>query len=308
MATIGILLVGHGTRSATGQEQFRRLATAVAERVAPRPLQPAFLELAQPDIPRAMEALAGAGVHRVLVVPALLFTAGHALRDIPCAVEEAAGRYGLEMIGATRPLEFHRSTILASIECWHAAQAVKQRSGWAATAPARSAAAGESAGRASEQSLGDSAARLNVDVGDGDAAHEPHTAARSGPVPPLLLVGRGSSHAAARATFRRWAEARAAAQHVDRWQIAFLHGGRPDWQEGLEWLAAQPGPLAVVQPHLLFHGQLIEQITQQLRDASRQYPEKQWLVAPPLGPHPALAQAFTDLIDEALATNAVSGA
>jgi sirohydrochlorin cobaltochelatase len=103
---VGILFVGHGTRVATGQLEFQRLFQQFEECVAPVACQMAYLELAQPDIPEAIAKLAATGhVRKILVVPALLFTAGHAESDIPDAVHEALQRHDVQWIGQTDSLE-----------------------------------------------------------------------------------------------------------------------------------------------------------------------------------------------------------
>src|SRR5438046_2629155 len=85
----GVLLVGHGTRSAVGAAQFLALANHLSREFAPLPVEPAFLELRQPDVRAAVEALAGRGISRLIVVPLMLFTAGHVKRDVPQAVQAA---------------------------------------------------------------------------------------------------------------------------------------------------------------------------------------------------------------------------
>src|SRR5258707_5141020 len=88
----GLLLVGHGTRDAAGLDEF----AVVVERVrvaASEPVEGCFLELARPTIGEGLARLVDRGVRRVTVVPVLLFAAGHAKRDIPAAVEEAAARH-----------------------------------------------------------------------------------------------------------------------------------------------------------------------------------------------------------------------
>ena len=87
----GVLLVGHGTRSAQGVAEFRQLAREVEQSLAPQPVEPAFLELAEPTIADSFSRLIERGVRRVAVAPLLLFAAGHAKEDIPAAVAEAAG-------------------------------------------------------------------------------------------------------------------------------------------------------------------------------------------------------------------------
>jgi sirohydrochlorin cobaltochelatase len=103
----GILLVGHGTRDLEGQAGFLATADELARRWSDRKVAACFLELAEPTIPEAIGELARQGVRQLIVVPVLLFAAGHAKEDIPEAVAEACTPLGLVVIGQTRPLEWH---------------------------------------------------------------------------------------------------------------------------------------------------------------------------------------------------------
>src|SRR5690606_655117 len=89
----GLLLVGHGTRSAAGTAEFRRTVGQVAALRPDWAVAGGFLELAEPTIPAAIDALAKQGVKRLIVMPLLLFAAGHARRDIPREIELAATRH-----------------------------------------------------------------------------------------------------------------------------------------------------------------------------------------------------------------------
>jgi sirohydrochlorin cobaltochelatase len=89
----GLLLVGHGTREPAGIAEFDELARKVAARLAPKPVAPCFLELAEPGIAEGIDRLAAQGVRRLLVAPVLLFAAAHAKRDIPEAVAAAVERW-----------------------------------------------------------------------------------------------------------------------------------------------------------------------------------------------------------------------
>ncbi|MBL9084483.1 MAG: sirohydrochlorin chelatase [Planctomycetales bacterium] len=97
----GVLLVGHGTGDAAGLAEALTTTKLLAERLAPLPVEPCFLELAEPSIDAAVVKLAARGVRRLLSVPVILFAAGHAKRDIPAAVGEACDRHGLTLLGQT---------------------------------------------------------------------------------------------------------------------------------------------------------------------------------------------------------------
>jgi len=81
-----LLLVGHGTRSRAGQQEFHRLAAQVRARLPAFRTLPCFLELAEPSLAAILSELREEADLELLVAPVLLFSAGHAKRDIPSAV------------------------------------------------------------------------------------------------------------------------------------------------------------------------------------------------------------------------------
>ena len=71
------------------------MAAMAAELLPGHRVELAFLELIEPSIDVAMDALAATGCGEVVVVPILLFQAGHARRDVPEAVLRAAEARGI---------------------------------------------------------------------------------------------------------------------------------------------------------------------------------------------------------------------
>ena len=98
-----MLLVGHGSREKTGRDEFLATAQLVAQLAERMPVETCFLEFDGPTIGEGFSALvermpverppAERRVRRVVVVPVLLFSAGHAQRDIPAAVRAAASEH-----------------------------------------------------------------------------------------------------------------------------------------------------------------------------------------------------------------------
>ena len=82
-----VLLVGHGSRREKSNEQVRELAAMLEDRLE-IPVDAAFLELAEPSIPDAIDGLAHS-VSRLTVVPLSLFAASHVKNDLPLAVDRA---------------------------------------------------------------------------------------------------------------------------------------------------------------------------------------------------------------------------
>lgn len=86
-----LLVVAHGSRRTESNEEIKQLTASVASLAGSSfdRVECAFLELAEPGIPEAITALAGAGVKSVLVVPYFLARGAHVASDIPEQVEIA---------------------------------------------------------------------------------------------------------------------------------------------------------------------------------------------------------------------------
>ncbi len=88
----GLLVVGHGSREAVGLREFLETVDLMKSLVGPTPIEPCFLEFAEPSIAEGFRRLVERGVRDVIVSPVLLFAAGHAKRDIPDAVAAVAAQ------------------------------------------------------------------------------------------------------------------------------------------------------------------------------------------------------------------------
>lgn len=93
--TLGLLVVGHGTPHDLGQQDFWTTVRHVAQELPGTMVEGCFLERVAPDIQTTLEAMARQGLQEIVLVPLLLFSAGHAQRDIPAAAVQAAERTGL---------------------------------------------------------------------------------------------------------------------------------------------------------------------------------------------------------------------
>lgn len=231
----GLLLIGHGTRSAAGREQCIALVDLLRQFGQGYggfgSVELAFLELAEPAIEVAVARLVADRVERITVVPLLLFAAGHARHDIPRAVRQALAAHqaaGLPWVQA-EPLGCHPAIVELSAR---QAQEV----------------AGE---------LG-----------------------RTGDC--LLIVGRGTSDPAAQADFMDFVALRRAGLGTMPVEAAYLAQARPTLHEQLQRLAATGFKRIVVQPHLLFAGELIDVVRQRVEEVARHSGQTRWLVVPPL--------------------------
>lgn len=91
----GLLVVGHGTADPLGAAETHEITRRVAALIPGVPVELGFLEVIGPTIGESLQRLAERGCREVVAAPLLLFTAGHARRDVPEALEEGARRAGL---------------------------------------------------------------------------------------------------------------------------------------------------------------------------------------------------------------------
>ncbi|WP_084319161.1 precorrin-8X methylmutase [Deferrisoma camini] len=99
-----VLFLAHGSRSADANRFVLERVTETRARLPGWTVEAAFLQLAQPGLDEALGRLAGAGAHRVAVVPLFLAPGNHVSRDLPARVRRAAARHpGLEVV-VTPPL------------------------------------------------------------------------------------------------------------------------------------------------------------------------------------------------------------
>ena len=109
-----VLLVAHGSRSSAGRDELLALAGAVRAARPATPVHVGFLELSDPPAARVLRELADTGAREVVVVPLMLFSAGHAKSDVPAVVVDARLEYPDARIHYARPLGVdHRLLALA---------------------------------------------------------------------------------------------------------------------------------------------------------------------------------------------------
>jgi len=83
-----LLIVAHGSRRVSSNDEVRDLAARVGELAGGRfdQVQAAFLELAEPSIPDGIQACIDAGADEVVVMPYFLSAGRHVSEDIPAEV------------------------------------------------------------------------------------------------------------------------------------------------------------------------------------------------------------------------------
>lgn len=240
----GLLIVGHGTRSERGQAEFLEAVALVARMVPHTPVVASYLELARPTIAEGIAQLAAQGVERIVVLPLLLFAAGHAKEDIPAAVRATAAAFP--------HIEFVQASHLGCQERLLRLSARRFE---------------EAALQAPEVSPDDTL---------------------------WLVVGRGSHDVTALAEMQQFIQYRLRHTPVAQARVAYLAMAEPKLDVVLEEVAELRFHRVVVQPHLLFHGELLDTVRAKVIALSARWPHQQWLLAPHLGVDDLLASAMLE--------------
>jgi sirohydrochlorin cobaltochelatase len=109
-----LLIIGHGTRDATGVAQFRQLIRRVRDQSAGRlpAVDGGFIELSAPSVSEVVPGLAGGrladgGPAELVAVPLVLSAAGHGKGDIPAALAREQVRHPGLRYRYGRPLGPH---------------------------------------------------------------------------------------------------------------------------------------------------------------------------------------------------------
>lgn len=113
----GFIVFAHGSRVESANQAVRDAAARMAELERHgAPVEPAFLELGDPDLTGAARRLASRGVSRIVVIPYFLTLGTHMQRDLPRLAQAAAQAIGGIEIEITAPLDGHPGLIDALLD------------------------------------------------------------------------------------------------------------------------------------------------------------------------------------------------
>ncbi|WFE53963.1 uroporphyrinogen-III C-methyltransferase [Micromonospora sp. WMMD1155] len=125
----GLVIVGHGTRSAAGVDQFAALVERVRRRGDIGDVEGGFIELSRPPLTDAVGALVARGHRALVALPLVLTGAGHGKGDIPAAMAREQERHPGLSYRYGRPLGPHPLLHTALEERIDAALAGADRAG-----------------------------------------------------------------------------------------------------------------------------------------------------------------------------------
>lgn len=259
----GVLIVGHGTRSVAGQQEFLATVRLTAESLSPIPVEAAYLELVEPDIATGLACLAARGISECIIAPLLLFAAGHAKHDIPASVSAAAERFPGIRFRQAAHLGLHEELIALSARRFRQSKAV---------VPV--------------------AAQVGRSQPDVVPAPPIEFASQATGRTLAILVGRGSLDDEALDEMRQFTARRMLETPVADSKTCFLAMAKPSLAETLQEAGRLGFDDVVVQPHLLFAGELLVRARGEVERAASEFPSVRWWLAEHLGPDIAVARAL----------------
>jgi sirohydrochlorin ferrochelatase len=106
-ATLGVILVDHGSRRGESNELLVEIVRQFAEASGLPIVEPAHMELAEPSIAAAFRKCVERGARTVVVFPYFLLPGRHWHKDIPRLAAEAARQHPGVRYLVTAPLALH---------------------------------------------------------------------------------------------------------------------------------------------------------------------------------------------------------
>jgi len=89
----GVVVLAHGSKVKSGNEGLFKIVEMLRAMGKWDMVEAGFLQLAKPGLTEAVEDIVGKGAKRVVVMPLLLFSGNHVLKDIPEEIEKERKKY-----------------------------------------------------------------------------------------------------------------------------------------------------------------------------------------------------------------------
>ena len=99
-----ILLVSHGSRSPHIKHEVLALVRQLKKKSGVPIVEPAFLQIGSPNVPKGIERCLKKGATHVIVLLNFLHSGRHATDDIPKIIEQARRKYPKVTFRVTQPI------------------------------------------------------------------------------------------------------------------------------------------------------------------------------------------------------------
>jgi len=111
----GFIVFAHGSRVEGANQAVRDIAARMAASRGDV-VEPAFLELGEPDLSGAAARLVARGISSIVVIPYFLTLGTHMQRDLPRLAADASRQNGGVEIQVTSPLDGHPALLEALLD------------------------------------------------------------------------------------------------------------------------------------------------------------------------------------------------
>jgi sirohydrochlorin ferrochelatase len=111
----GFIVFAHGSRVESANQAVRDVASQMAAS-GQHMVEPAFLEIGQPDLTAGTGLLIARGARRIVVIPYFLTLGTHMQRDLPRLAREASHTHGGIEMQITSPLDGHPALVQALLD------------------------------------------------------------------------------------------------------------------------------------------------------------------------------------------------
>ncbi len=111
----GVIVLAHGSKVKTGNEGLFKIVEMLRIMGKWDMVEAGFLQLAKPGLTEVVEDLIGGGAKRIVVMPLLLFSGNHVLKDIPNEIDQERTKFpGVEFCYAKNIGADKRIALIAS--------------------------------------------------------------------------------------------------------------------------------------------------------------------------------------------------
>ena len=100
-----------GVGKKAGMRKFASLFQKYASKMKEQIVETCFLEFVQPTIMQGIDRCVELGATHIVVIPIILFAAGHAKIHIPSAIDDAKFKYPLVKFTYGRPIGVHEQIL-----------------------------------------------------------------------------------------------------------------------------------------------------------------------------------------------------
>ncbi len=89
----GVIVLAHGSKVRSGNEGLFKIVDILRGMGKWDMVEAGFLQLAKPGLKEVVEDIVGRGAKRVVVMPLLLFSGNHVLKDIPEEIDNERKKF-----------------------------------------------------------------------------------------------------------------------------------------------------------------------------------------------------------------------